>query len=188
MQGSEQPVERNQPVEETFRTQRARLFDFIRGRVSTDEDAEDIIQDIFYRLLTGYNVLEPIENLTAWLFRAARNRIIDWYRKRKPERFTLPAGESFPNEDAELLFDRTNDPDVLFSRSLLWDAIEDAIDELPEEQREVFMMHEFEGMSFREISVITGININTLLARKRYAVLSLREKLQALYDEFENHG
>jgi RNA polymerase sigma factor (sigma-70 family) len=187
MQDPKQEIDRKQSIEETFRAERPRLMDFIRRRVHTDEDAEDIVQDVFYRLVAGYNVLEPIENLTAWLFRAARNRIIDWYRKRRPERLTQPSGESSSPENAELLFDRTNDPNVLYSRSLLWDAVEDALDELPEEQREVFMMHEFEGMSFREISEVTGINMNTLLARKRYAVLSLRQKLQSLYDEFENH-
>ncbi|HUL43969.1 MAG TPA: RNA polymerase sigma factor [Bacteroidota bacterium] len=186
MQYSEHQIQRDQSVENTFRTERARLLDFIRSRVRTDEDAEDILQDIFYRLLTGYNVLEPIENLTAWLFRTARNRIIDWYRKRRPETLPDVPDESSSLGVVDLLLDRTNGPDERYTRELLWDAIEEALDELPEEQRDVFVMNELEGKSFREISEITGININTLLARKRYAVLSLREKLQLMYDEFEH--
>lgn len=169
-----------------FRSERKRLLDFIRRRVRTEEDAEDILADVFYQLLSSYSVTEPIEKMTSWLFTVARNKIIDWYRKKRPE--SLPRDEndpSLPLNLEDILYDPTQNPDQVFARSLVWTELADALDELPEEQKEVFIMHELEGKSFKEIAESTGEPINTLLSRKRYAVLYLREKLQELYDEFE---
>lgn len=150
-------------------------------------EAEDILQDVFYQLVASYNVTEPIENLTSWLFTVARNKIIDWYRKRRhltPVREDGETGEPLNLED--ILYDPTQNPDEVYARSLVWTELADALDDLPGEQREVFVMHELEGRSFKEIAEITGERINTLLSRKRYAVLRLRESLQELYDEFQN--
>ncbi len=175
----------NAVLEQAARRERPKLLNFIRRRVKTDEDAEDILQDVFYRLVTSYSVTEPIEELTSWLFRAARNRIIDWYRKRKADPFsTLDLEESLPVRLEEILFDPEVDPDTLFARSRVWTELSDALDELPDRQREVFVLHELEGKSFKEIAEITGEPVNTLLSRKRYAILTLRERLQDLYDEF----
>jgi len=173
-------------VERTFRSERRRLLEFIRRRVRTEEDAEDILQDVFYQLVTGYNVAEPIEKLTSWLFTVARNKVIDWYRKRKHE--SLPPSfddDSVPLNLEGILYDPTQNPDEVYARSLVWTELADALDELPEEQRDVFVMHELEGKSFKEMAELTGEPMNTLLSRKRYAVLFLREKLQELYDEFQ---
>jgi len=166
-----------------LQSERNRLLGFIRKRVRTEEDAEDILQDVFYQFLASYSVTEPIEKLTAWLFTAARNKIIDWYRKRK--HVSLPAGEDGPINLEDILYDPTQNPDEVFNRSLVWTELAGALDELPDEQREVFVMHELEGKSFKEIAEITGEPVNTLLSRKRYAVLRLRDRLQELYDEFE---
>jgi RNA polymerase sigma factor (sigma-70 family) len=177
----------NASAEATIRKERKRLFDFIRRRVRTEEDAEDILQDVFYQLVASYSVTEPIEKLTSWLFTVARNKIIDWYRKRKPSAPNLrdvETGEPLNLED--ILFDPTQIPDEVYARSLVWTELADALDELPEEQRDVFVMHELEGRSFKEIAEMTGAPVNTLLSRKRYAVLHLRESLQELYDEFQN--
>ena len=175
----------NAVLEQAARRERPKLLNFIRRRVKTDEDAEDILQDVFYRLVTSYSVTEPIEELTSWLFRAARNRIIDWYRKRKADPFsTLDLEESLPVRLEEILFDPEVDPDTLFARSRVWTELSDALDELPDRQREVFVLHELEGKTFKEIAEITGELVNTLLSRKRYAILTLRERLQDLYDEF----
>ena len=175
----------NAVLEQAARRERPKLLNFIRRRVKTDEDAEDILQDVFYRLVTSYSVTEPIEELTSWLFRAARNRIIDWYRKRKADPFsTLDLEESLPVRLEEILFDPEVDPDTLFARSRVWTELSDALDELPDRQREVFVLHELEGKSVKEIAEITGEPVNTLLSRKRYAILTLRERLQDLYDEF----
>jgi RNA polymerase sigma factor (sigma-70 family) len=173
-------------IDSTFRRERKRLLDFIRRRVRTDEDAEDILSDVFYQLTSTYSVTEPIEKMTSWLFTVARNKIIDWYRKKRP--YSLPAqtdDEGAPLNLEDILYDSTQNPDQVFSRSLVWTELSDALEELPDEQREVFVMHELEGKSFKEMADITGEPINTLLSRKRYAVLYLREKLQELYDEFE---
>lgn len=179
--------ERNVAIDKAIRTERRRLLDFIRKRVRTEQDAEDILQDVFYQLVTSYSVTEPIEKLTSWLFTVARNKIIDWYRKRRPE--SLPFDEDDPAAPLnleEILFDPKENPDQVYARSLVWTELADALDELPEEQQEVFIMHELEGRSFKEIVELTGEPINRLRARKRYAVLFLRERLQELYDEFQN--
>ncbi len=176
----------NVMLDRAVRTERKRLFDFIRRRVRSEEDAEDILQDVFFQLAATYTVTEPIEQLTAWLFKVARNKIIDWYRKRRPE--SLPQrndGSETPLNVEDILFDPKETPDRVFARSMVWTDLADALDELPDEQREVFVMHELEGKSFKEIAEETGEPINTLLSRKHYAVLSLREQLQELYNEFD---
>jgi RNA polymerase sigma factor (sigma-70 family) len=165
-------------MEQTFRAERQRLLDFIRRRVRTREDAEDIIQDVFYQLATSYSVTEPVEQLTAWLFAVARNKIIDWYRKRRPEPWAGMAME-------EVLLDPSPSPDQEYARSLLWEELAAALEELPEKQRAVFVQHELEGKSFREIADQTGEPINTLLSRKRYAVLYLRDRLRDWQEEIQ---
>ncbi len=168
--------------------QRDRLHDFIRRRVGTEEDAEDILQDVFLQLVSTWNVTEPIEHLTSWLFTVARNKVIDWYRKKKPSSFpSVQDDVEGPLQIEEILFDPMQDPERIFARSLLWSELADALDELPEDQRKVFVMHELEGKSFREIAEFTREPLNTLLSRKRYAVRALRDRLQDLYDEFETH-
>jgi RNA polymerase sigma factor (sigma-70 family) len=170
-----------------FRSERKRLFNFIRRRVRIEADAEDILADVFYQLVESYSVTEPIEKMTSWLLTVARNKIIDWYRKRKPESFQQREDESaLPLNLEDILFDPSQNPDLLYERSLLWTEFADALEELPDEQRDVFVMHELEGRSFKEIAEITGEPVNTLLSRKRYAVLYLREALQELYDDFYN--
>ncbi len=174
-------------IDETVRRERKRLFEFIRKRVPAEEDAEDILQDVFYQLVESYRLMKPVEQLTSWLFTVARNKITDLYRKKKPipESRYLIAGsedEAAPGL-ADILPDLSGSPDVAFERSLVWEMLEEALAELPEEQRNVFVWHEFEDKSFKEISEMTGASVNTLLSRKRYAVLFLREKLRRLYEE-----
>ena len=182
----------NQPhaaeaADAAFRSERKRLFDFIRRRVRTEADAEDILADVFYQMVASYSVTEPIEKMTSWLLTVARNKIIDWYRKRKPESFRQRADESeLPLNLEDILYDPGQNPDVLYARSLVWTELADALEDLPDEQRDVFVMHELEGKSFKEIAELTGEPVNTLLSRKRYAVLYLREALQELYDDFYN--
>ncbi|MFZ1979040.1 MAG: RNA polymerase sigma factor [Bacteroidota bacterium] len=170
-----------------FRSERKRLLDFIRSRVRSKADAEDILADVFYQMLASYSAAQPIEKMTSWLLTVARNKIIDWYRKRKPEAFRQREDEnSMPLNLEDILYDPGHNPDVLYARSLLWTELADALDELPDEQREVFVMHELEGKSFNEIAEITGEPVNTLLSRKRYAVLFLREALQEIYNDFND--
>jgi len=173
-------------IEQAVRRERGRLLAFIRRRVRTEEDAEDILQDVVYQLLTSYSVTEPIERLTAWLFRVARNKIIDWYRKKKPGiSLSGTGGGSGPLNLEDILFDPGQNPDEVFARSAVWTELAAALEELPPEQREVFVKHELEGRSFKEIAEETGVGMNTLLSRKRYAVLFLRERLLDLYEGFE---
>jgi RNA polymerase sigma factor (sigma-70 family) len=174
-------------LEQTVRAERGRLSDFIRRRVRNEADVEDILQDVFYQLAASYSVTEPIEELTRWLFTVARNKVIDWYRKHRPR--SLPGNEDDPSGPLnleEILFDPSQNPDEVYYRSFIWRELADALDDLPEKQREVFVMHELEGKSFKEISAVTGERVNTLLSRKRHAVLSLRESLQDLYDEIQS--
>ena len=179
-------TEQNQQLSEIIAEQRARLRNFIRRRVPNAADVEDIVQEVFSELVEANRLLMPIEHVTAWLFRVARNRITDLFRKKKPEAFSDAAIES---EDGELL--RIEDllpspdagPDALYLRGVLLDELELALEDLPGEQRDVFIAHELEGRSFKELSAESGVNINTLLARKRYAVLHLRQRLQSFYDE-----
>lgn len=154
-----------------------------------EADAEDILQDVFFQLVTSYSVTEPIEKLTSWLFTVAKNKIIDWYRKRRRNTVPLDPGSAEGDEPGapmleQMVYDPTQNPDELYARSLVWGELADALEELPEEQRDVFVMHELEGRSFKEIAETTGVPVNTLLSRKRYAVLFLRERLQELYEEF----
>ena len=172
-------------MEAVITSQHSRLFHFIRKRVKTEEDAEDILQDVFYHLLSNDSITEPIETLSSWLFTAARNRIVDWYRSRK-HHGSIPTDEEtgLPANPENFLFDPEQEPDEVFGRALVWEALKEALDDLPEEQRDVFIMHELEGRSFKEIAEITGESVNTLLSRKRYAVLYLREALKQTYNEF----
>ena len=179
-------LEQDQQISEVVKRERSRLGNFIRRRVPDPRDAEDILQEVFYELVEANRLLMPIDHVTGWLFRVARNRIIDLFRKKKPESFSDAGVE---DEDGELL--RLEDllpspaagPDALYARGVLLDELEAALDELPDEQREVFVAHELEGLSFKEIAADTGVSVNTLLSRKRYAVLHLRERLQQIYDE-----
>ncbi|HEX9655785.1 MAG TPA: RNA polymerase sigma factor [Bacteroidota bacterium] len=183
-------LQRNGVIDRAIRGERWRLLDFIRKRVRSEEDAEDILQDVFAQLIAGYNVAEPIEELTSWLFTVARNRIIDWYRKRKPIPFSEQQSRSnaeFDGREVEdVLDDPAGVPDEVFTRSVMWTEFADALEELPEEQRNVFVMHELEGKSFKQIAETSGVPINTLLSRKRYAVLQLRERLRNIYEEIRN--
>jgi len=179
-------AEQDQRISETVNREHARLRNFIRRRVPAPRDAEDILQDVFYKLVEANRLLMPIEHVTGWLFRVARNSITDLFRKKKPESFsdTAVANEDELLQLEDLLPSPDAGPEALYARSLLLDQLELAIAELPEEQREVFVAHELEGRSFKELSAESGVNINTLLSRKRYAVLQLRQRLQNFYDEF----
>ena len=180
-------LEQDRQISEVVKREQSRLRNFIRRRVPDPRDAEDILQEVFYQLVEANRLLMPIEHVTGWLFRVARNRITDLFRKKKPESFSDAA---VATNDEELL--RLEDllpspdagPDALYARSVLLDELEFALDELPDEQREVFVGHELEGRSFKEMAAETGVSVNTLLSRKRYAVLHLRERLQSIYDEF----
>lgn len=179
--------EQDRRIIETVEREQARLRNFIRRHVADREDAEDILQDVFYELVEANRLLMPIDHVTGWLFRVARNRIVDLFRKKKPEalgdiRFVNDEQEMFEVE--ELLPSADAGPEALYFRNLLLDELELAIDELPEDQRRVFVAHEFEGRSFKALTAETGVSLNTLLSRKRYAVLHLRERLQSVYKEF----
>jgi RNA polymerase sigma factor (sigma-70 family) len=180
-------IEQARRISEVVKREQSRLGHFIRRRVPDPRDAEDILQDVFYELVEANRLLMPIEHVTGWLFRVARNRITDLFRKKRPESFSDSA---VVDENGELLYldDLLPSPDAgpeaLYARSLLLDELELALDELPEEQRAVFIAHELEGRSFKDIAAETGVSVNTLLSRKRYAVLHLRERLQSIYDEF----
>ena len=180
-------LEQDQRISEVVKREQLRLRNFIRRRVPDPLDAEDILQDVFYRLVEANRLLMPIEHVTGWLFRVARNRITDLFRKKEPENFSeLELGgeedELFQFED--LLPSPDAGPEALYARNLLLRELERAVAELPKDQRDVFVAHEFEGRSFKELSAETGVSVNTLLSRKRYAVLHLRERLQRVCDEF----
>ncbi len=180
-------TEQDRRISAAVQKQRARLRNFIRKRVANEADAEDILQDVFYEFVQAYRLMKPIEQAGAWLFRVARNRIIDLYRGRntdplRDEPYVEAGGESLQLQD--LLPSPERGPEAAFARNLLLAELDEALEELPEEQREVFIAHEFEGRSFREISAVTGVSVNTLLSRKHYAVLHLRRRLQAIHDEF----
>jgi len=181
-------TEQDRQISEIVAKERSRLRNFVRKRVSDPSDAEDIVQDVFYELVEANRLLMPIEQVTGWLFRVARNRIIDFFRKKKPELFSDQAVENEAGEMLEiedLLPSPDAGPEALYFRSALLDELELVLNELPREQREVFVAHELEGRSFREMAAETGVSVNTLLSRKRYAVLHLRERLQDIYDEFK---
>lgn len=180
-------LEQEQRISDVVTREQVRLRNFIRRRVPDPRDVEDILQDVFYELVEANRLLMPVEHVTSWLFRVARNRIIDLFRRKQPESLSEAA---LGDDDDDLL--RLEDllpsadagPYALYARNVLLDELEAAVDELPREQREVFVAHELEGRSFKEIAARTGVSVNTLLGRKRYAVLRLRERLQSIYDEF----
>jgi RNA polymerase sigma factor (sigma-70 family) len=180
-------LEQDQRISDVVKREQSRLRNFIRRRVPDPLDAEDILQDVFYRLVEANRLLMPIEHVTGWLFRVARNRITDLFRKREPENFSEIEAVDEENEllqFADLLPSPDAGPEAIYARRVLLDEMERALDELPQEQRAVFVAHEFEGRSFKELSAATGESVNTLLSRKRYAVLHLRERLRRVYDEF----
>jgi RNA polymerase sigma factor (sigma-70 family) len=165
--------------------EQSRLRNFIRTRVPDPGDAEDLLQDVFFELVEAYRLMKPVEHVGAWLFRVARNRITDLFRKKKPVTFTGAAGASEPEESFEdLLPSPEAGPDAAYARRVLLEELDAAVEELPEDQRAVFVAHEIEGRSFKNLAAETGVGINTLLSRKRYAVLHLRKRLKAIYDEF----
>ncbi|HMD17199.1 MAG TPA: RNA polymerase sigma factor [Terriglobales bacterium] len=181
-------ADQDQRISEAIEREQSRLRNFIRRRVADRDDAEDVLQDVFYELVEAYRLMKPVEQVTAWLFRVARNRITDLFRKKSRETLrnqppavtedgdTLPLEELLPSPDAG--------PDAAYARSVLLEELDAALDELPDEQREVFIAHELMGCRFKEIAAQTGVSVNTLLSRKHYAVLYLRERLQAIHDEF----
>lgn len=175
--------------EQTFLREKDRLLSFIRNRVSNVEEAEDILQDVFFQFVAGYETIESLDRVTSWLFSVARNKIIDRYRKEsaRPRRtdFAWQSGvdDDTPLTLQEILPDLGNTPEDAYLKDVLWEAIMEALDELPADQREIFILNEMEERSFREIAEETGVSINTLLSRKRYAILALRKKLQTVYDE-----
>ena len=181
-------ADQDQRVSEAIDREQSRLRNFIRRRVPDRDDAEDVLQDVFYELVEAYRMVKPVEQVTAWLFRVARNRITDLFRRRSREALRnepapitadgemLPLEEWLPSPDAG--------PDAAYAQGVLLEELDAALDELPDEQREVFIAHELMGYSFKEIASQSGVSVNTLLSRKHYAVLYLRERLQAIHDEF----
>jgi RNA polymerase sigma factor (sigma-70 family) len=185
--GTTAMTEQYPQISDVIAEERSRLRNFIRTRVPNEADVEDLLQDVFYELVEANRLLMPIEHMTGWLFRVARNRITDLWRKKKPETFSDAAlkgedGELLQIED--LLPSPDAGPEALYFGTVLLDELEFALGELPDEQREVFVAHELEGRSFKELSAKSGVSVNTLLSRKRYAVLHLRERLQSIHDEF----
>lgn len=181
-------TEQDRRISEAVEGERSRLRNFIRKRVADEADAEDILQDVFYEFVEAYRLMKPIEKAGAWLFRVARNRIIDLYRRRKhdplkDEPAVTEEGESLKLED--WLPSPDSGPESAFARNVLLEELAEALEELPVEQREVFVAHEFKGRSFKELAAETGVSVKTLLSRKHYAVLHLRQRLQAIYQEFK---
>ncbi|MFZ0745918.1 MAG: sigma-70 family RNA polymerase sigma factor [Terracidiphilus sp.] len=180
-------VEQDRRISEVIEEERSRLRNFIRKRVPNEADVEDLLQEVFYELVVANRLLMPIEYVSGWLFRVARNRITDLFRKKRPENF---ADASMEDDEGELLQiedmlpSRDAGPEALYLRSMLLDELELALRELPDEQREVFVAHELDGRSFKEMSAESGVSVNTLLSRKRYAVLYLRQRLQSIHNEF----
>jgi RNA polymerase sigma factor (sigma-70 family) len=183
-------TDQDQRISEAIERDESRLRNFIRRRVPDREDAEDVLQDVFYELVEAYRLMKPVEQVTAWLFGVARNRITDLFRKKTREALRTAPAVTMMTEDQEvlqleeLLPSPDAGPDALYARGVLLEEMDAALDELPEEQREVFIAHELMGQSFKEIAAQTGVSVNTLLSRKHYAVLYLRERLQAIHDEF----
>jgi RNA polymerase sigma factor (sigma-70 family) len=185
-------AEKDQAIKTTFQKDSKRLFDFIRRRVPSKEEAEDILQEVFFQFTRNVYQLAPIEQVTSWLFRVARNKITDSYRKQKTS--SLEASqkndEGLENDNLSLLnhfYDANDDPEQEMARNLIWDELYDALDALPPAQKEVFILHEIEGKDFKQISAETGESVNTLISRKRYAVLYLRKRLEYLYKEMFNN-
>jgi len=177
--------DQNSEITRKIDQERNKLFGFIRKRVNTDEDAQDILQDVFFQFIQMYRNLETIEQTSSWLYRVARNRITDSYRKKREDsvedRFGMGSDDLYIEELLPLIHSQTPEDD--FTNDLIWEVLEEGLEELPEEQSLVFVRHELEGRSFKEISEETGLTVNTLISRKRYAVLHLREKLTELFNE-----
>ena len=178
--------DQDQRISAVVQREQSRLRRFIRRRVADPRDVEDILQEVFVELVEANRLLMPIDHVTGWLFRVARNRIIDLFRRRAPERFgDTPVGA---DDDGrwleELLPSPDAGPDAVYARQVLLDALAAAVSELPAEQREVFVAHEVDGRSFKELAASSGVSVNTLLSRKHYAVRYLRRRLRHIYDEF----
>ena len=178
-------VEQDQMISQALERDQPKLRSFIRKHVADTGEAEDILQDVFYELLAAYRLTKPIEHVTGWLYRVARNRIVDFFRKKKPASLSDPVSVEEDGDTLEdLLPSADAGPEAAYARSLLLDALEEALEELPQTQREVFIEHEVMGRSFKEISAETGLGVNTLLSRKHYAVTHLRQSLQSIYEDF----
>jgi RNA polymerase sigma factor (sigma-70 family) len=176
--------EQDQLIAEAVERDEPRLRSFIRKRVLDIGDAEDVLQDVFFELTEAYRMMKPVEQVTAWLYRVARNRITDLFRRKKPASLSEPVDEDGSHDLEDLLPSPDAGPDAVYARNVLLEALDEALSELPEEQREVFVAHELLGRSFKEMSEETGTSMNTLLSRKRYAVLHLRERLQEMKQDF----
>ena len=183
-------AEQNRQISEVVYRERIRLRNFVRKRVPDTGDAEDILQYVLYELVQAYRLMQPIEHAGAWLYRVARNRIVDFFRKKRLAALGDALAESADDEGVLTLEDLLPSPDAgpeaAYARRVLLHELNAALDELPEEQRDVFIAHQIEGRSFKEIADDTGVGLNTLLSRKRYAVIHLRRRLQAIYDEYLN--
>jgi RNA polymerase sigma factor (sigma-70 family) len=179
-------IEQDQLVSQAVERDEPRLRSFIRRHVSDTGEAEDILQEVFYELIEAYRLMKPVEHVTAWLFRVARNRMVDLFRKKKPDSLNTPvSSEENAGTLEDLLPSAEAGPEAAYARNLLLDAVEEALDDLPKAQRDVFIAHELMGQSFKEIAAETGVSVNTLLSRKHYAVLYLRERLQSIYNDYE---
>jgi RNA polymerase sigma factor (sigma-70 family) len=184
--GSWTITEQDQLLSEALERDQTRLRSFIRRHVTDTSEAEDVLQDVFYELLEAYRLMKPIEHVTAWLFRVARNRMVDLFRRKKPSSLNNPvSAEEGADTLEDLLPSEDAGPEATYARNVLLDALDEALEELPEAQREVFIAHELMGQSFKEISAETGLSVNTLLSRKHYAVLHLRQSLQSIYENYE---
>jgi RNA polymerase sigma factor (sigma-70 family) len=180
-------TDQDQQISEAISRDEPRLRNFIRRRVADQGEAEDILQDVFYELVEAYRMMKPVEEVTAWLFRVARNRTIDWFRRKSREGARVETAVSSEEETLgleEMLPSPDAGPDGAYARSVLLEELDEALDELPDEQRQVFVAHELMGRSFKELAKETGVSMNTLLSRKHYAVMHLRERLRDIYDEF----
>jgi len=181
-------AEQDQRISEAISREQSRLRNFIRKRVADRDDAEDILQEVFYELIETFRMMKPVEEVTAWLYQVARNRIIDLFRRKGRETRDREPATFAEDGDALLLEELLSSPDAgpeaTYARGVLFEVLEDALDELPQEQREVFIAHELMGYTFKELAAQSGVSVNTLLSRKHYAVLHLRQRLQVIYDEF----
>jgi RNA polymerase sigma factor (sigma-70 family) len=185
--------EQDRRISEIIAKERSRLLSFIRKRVPNEADAEDLLQEVFFEVIVAYRLMQPVQRWSAWMFRVARNRIIDMFRRKRFDATSASDAVAVSDEgEALLLQDVLPSPEAgpaaAYARTVLLDEIEEALDELPKDQREVFIAHEIEGYSFKEIAADTGVSMSTLLSRKRYAVVHLRRRLQAIHDEFVRTG
>ena len=185
-------TDRDHQLSEIIAGERSRLRNFIRKRVPNEADAEDLLQEVFFEAIEAFRLMEPVQQWSAWMFRVARNRIIDLFRKKRRWTFGSDSVTVTSEEETlrleDMLPSRDAGPDAAYARTILLDELEEALDELPKEQREVFIAHEIEGYSFKEIESWTGASVNTLLSRKHYAVMHLRRRLASIYDEFVKTG